>query len=273
MGKTTQRLPTYFLSHGGGPWPWLDGPVRDKYDQLEAHLAGLLDDLQQPPRAILVVTAHWETRDFMVSSGCQPGMIYDYGGFPEHTYHVTYQAPGEPELAAQARTLLQAGGFPCAADDARGFDHGTFSLMQIIRPQADIPVVQLSIRKDYDPVTHFAAGRSLAPLRDEGVLIIGSGLSYHNLRAFGAAGAQASAKFDQWLSTTLLNSPADEWRSLLSRWESAPAARACHPSEDHLVPLFVVAGASAGDSASRPYHEDRFFDGLSVSSFGFGVDA
>ena len=125
-------------------------------------------------------------------------MIYDYGGFPAHTYQIQYPAPGDPVLAARVAQLIAASGHPVKLDAARGFDHGTFSMLYLIYPDADMPVVQLSIRDDYDPQTHIAIGRALAPLRDEGVLIIGSGLSYHNLRAFGPQGRAASHAFDAW---------------------------------------------------------------------------
>jgi aromatic ring-opening dioxygenase catalytic subunit (LigB family) len=209
----------------------------------------------------------------MVSSNPAPGMIYDYGGFPPHTYQIQYPAPGQPQLAQRVAELLNGAGQPASLDAGRGFDHGTFSMLAPIYPEADVPVVQLSIRRDYDPATHLAAGRALAPLRDEGVLIVGSGLSFHNLRQFGPAGAQGSRAFDGWLQHALLDlAPAEREQALLN-WSEAPAARVAHPREDHLVPLWVALGAAEQEAAACVYHEDDFFGSLTVSSFRFGAPA
>ena len=270
MTGAPYRFPTYFLSHGGGPWPWIEGPMHDAHAQLEMSLAGLLSRHPVLPRAVLMVTAHWEEADFTVSTAPAPGMIYDYYNFPENTYHVTYKAPGDPVLAERVMALLIDAGIPCAVHPTRGYDHGTFVPMHVLRPAADIPVVQMSIRADYDPARHMAVGRALSVLRDEGVLILGSGLSYHNLRRFGAAGADASARFDAWLQGTLVEGAVSTRGESLVRWAEAPAAREAHPREDHLVPLMVAAGAAEGDAATCVYHEDAFFGALSVSSFAFG---
>ncbi len=264
------RLPTYFVSHGGGPWPWMKDQYGPAYAELEASLVDIPRQVGVRPKAVLVVTSHWEADRFMVSSGTQPGMIYDYGGFPPHTYSIRYPAPGEPQLAARVAQLLADAGLASGLDAERGYDHGTFSMLAPVYPEADMPVVQLSIRRDYDPATHLAAGRALAPLRDEGVLIIGSGLSFHNLRQFGQGGAQSSRAFDGWLQHVLLElSPAERERALL-RWDAAPAARQAHPREDHLVPLWVALGAAEQEQAACVYHEEAFFGALTVSSFRFG---
>jgi len=265
------RLPTYFVSHGGGPWPWMKEQYGPAYAQLEASLVDIRRQVGQRPKAVLVVTSHWETDGFMVSSGAAPGMIYDYGGFPPHTYRIQYPAPGQPQLAGRVAALLSDAGHPAGLDAARGFDHGTFSMLAPVYPEADMPVVQLSIRHDYDPAVHLAAGRALAPLRDEGVLILGSGLSYHNLRQFGAGGAQASRAFDDWLQYALLELPPPERRAAMLRWSEAPAARQAHPREDHLAPLWVALGAAEDETAACVYHEDAFFGSLTVSSFRFGA--
>ena len=141
------------------------------------------DELRIKPKAILAISGHWETTDFAVQSNPQPPMVYDYSGFPEHTYHISYPAPGSPNLAQRVHGLLSAAGFPITLDDKRGYDHGVFAPFFVMYPEADVPIVQLSIRASYDPATHIAVGRALAPLRAEGVLIDGSGLSYHNMRA------------------------------------------------------------------------------------------
>ncbi|WP_295994838.1 class III extradiol ring-cleavage dioxygenase [Rugamonas sp.] len=264
MSSTT--LPTYFLSHGGGPWPWMRASTGGGYDALAAALADIPRQVVVTPKAVLVVTAHWEGRDFLISSGARPPMIYDYSGFPAHTYEIQYPAPGSPEVAARVKALLDGAGHPAGLDPQRGYDHGTFSAMQPIYPRADVPIVQLSLRQGLDPAVHLGAGRALAPLREEGVLIIGSGLSYHNLRAFNATGAAASHQFDAWLRETMALAPAARTARLLE-WESAPAARMAHPREEHLLPLMVALGAAEGDAAAVPYHEDRFFGALAVSSF------
>ena len=158
-------------------------------------------------------------------------------------------------------------------DPTRGFDHGTFSMLYPIYPQADVPVVQLSIKQGFDVRAHIAIGRALAPLRREGVLILGSGLSFHNLRQFGASGRAASHAFDAWLQHALLASTPAEREALLIDWESAPGARAAHPREDHLMPLMVALGAAEFEPARMVYHEDEFVGSLAVSSFRFGAAA
>jgi aromatic ring-opening dioxygenase catalytic subunit (LigB family) len=267
------RLPTYYVSHGGGPWPWMREQNGTRYARLEASLQAMARETEGQVRAILMVTAHWETPAFELSSSPQPGMIYDYYGFPPHTYQVHYRAPGSPALAQRAMALLQAGGAEARLDPERGFDHGTFSALQAAYPEARIPVVQLSIRADFDPAAHLAAGRLLAPLRDEGVLIVGSGLSYHNLRLLNTAGTVPSQQFDAWLQQTLTGSSAPERSARLTQWEQAPAARIAHAREDHLIPLMVAVGAAHDDPGVCVYHEDLFMGVVAASSFRFGAVA
>lgn len=263
-------LPTFFVSHGGGPWPWMKDQYGAAYDRLEASLQDMRRQVGGKPRAVLVVSGHWEEREPTVSSGAQPGMIYDYGGFPPHTYQVRYPAPGYPELAGRVAGLLREAGHAARLDAERGFDHGTFSMLYPVYPQADVPVVQLSLRRDLDPLAHVAIGRALAPLRGEGVLIIGSGLSYHNLRQFGPAGAEASRGFDAWLQAALALPPRER-TAALAQWDRAPFARQAHPREEHLIPLMVALGAAEQEAAACVYHEDDFFGSLTVSSFRFGA--
>ena len=265
----TKRLPTYYLTHGGGPWPYLQGPFRRQFDQLEASLLAIRAELGEAPRAVLVATGHWEAPSFAVSSAEHPPMLYDYSGFPPETYQVRYDAPGSPALATRVRELLGAGGLATVADDRRGLDHGTFSLMKPLYPEADMPVVQLSLRQGLDPLEHLEAGRLLAPLREEGVVIVGSGSSYHDLRNMGGNGAAPSRLFDQWLDETLAADPARR-RSKLVDWTSAPAARQAHPREEHLLPLMVAAGAAGSDAATRVYHQRDFMHSITLSSFRFG---
>lgn len=269
--SASTRLPTYFISHGGGPWTHMKDQVGNAYDALEACLGDIPRQLGAvEPRAVLVISGHWEEDDFTVMSGAQPPMIYDYRGFPAHTYEIRYPAPGAPLVAARVRELLEGAGLASAVDAARGYDHGTFVPLFAIYPDAKVPVLQLSIMRGYDPAAHLAAGRALAPLRSEGVLIIGSGLSYHNLRHMGPAAHDASKAFDDWLQQTLVKSTPGERSARLLEWERAPAARIAHPEEDHLIPLMVAVGAAEGEHAERIHHEEAFFGGVVVSSFRFG---
>ena len=266
----TRTLPTYFISHGGGPWPWMKEQMGGRYDRLEAALHEMPQQLGTTPKAVLVVSGHWEEPEFTVMATEQPPMIYDYYGFPEHTYRIHYKAPGSPQTAARVRELLEQAGIGARVDAERGFDHGTYSPLAVIYPEARVPVLQLSLKNGYDPAQHLAAGRALKPLRDEGVLILGSGLSYHNLRQFGPGARVPSAAFDRWLDETLVHSSPAERTARLIAWDRAPAARQAHPREDHLLPLMVAVGAAEDEPATRVYHEDDFSGGISVSSFRFG---
>jgi aromatic ring-opening dioxygenase catalytic subunit (LigB family) len=268
---TTRKLPTYFISHGGGPWPFMKDQLNGAYDRLEASLQAMARELGSPPKAVLMVSAHWEESAFTVMATEHPPMIYDYGGFPEHTYHVRYSAPGSPKVAERVRGLIESAGIAVRVDRERGFDHGMFSPMAVIYPDANVPVLQLSLKAGLDPQAHLALGRALAPLRDEGVLIVGSGLSYHNLREFGARARGASQAFDAWLQQAVVAaSPAERSAQLLD-WERAPSARKAHPREEHLLPLMVAVGAAEGEAGVCTYHEDNFMGGVAASSFRFGA--
>jgi len=268
----TTRLPVYFISHGGGPWPWIPD-MRERLGTLEASLADMPRQIGRTPRAVLVVSGHWEADTFQVMSTPRPPMVYDYRGFPPHTYSIRYDAPGAPEVAARVRDLLQAAGIPAGLDDRQGFDHGTFSPLVVMYPDADVPVLQLSLKTGYDVDAHLAAGRALAPLRDEGVLIVGSGLSYHNLRNFGPGAAAPSAAFDAWLRQVLAPASAAARAEALRGWDRAPSARLAHPQEDHLVPLMVAAGAAGDDPSTLVYHDAHVFGGVTASSWRFGAGA
>jgi len=267
---STSRLPTYFISHGGGPWPWMKKEMGAAYDLLAASLADMPRQLGRTPRAVLMVSAHWEAPAFTVMANPRPPMVYDYGGFPAHTYQVRYDAPGAPDLALRVKALIEAAGLPAHSDAERGFDHGAFSPMAAIYPAADVPMVQLSLRRGLDPAEHLALGRAIAPLRDEDVLIIGSGLSYHNLRAFGPQAREPSKAFDDWLDRTVVGAAGSARDARLMDWASAPAAHIAHPREEHLIPLMVAVGAASEEVGERVYHEDAFMGGLAVSSFRFG---
>lgn len=268
MAVMNERLPTYYLSHGGGPWPWMPD-MASAMRELAASLTDIPRQLKQQPRALLVVTAHWEADAFTLGANPRPGMLYDYGGFPPHTYRVVYPAPGSPALAQRVQSIVEAAGLPVALDMQRGYDHGSFVPLAVMFPDAQIPVLQVSLRHGLDPAEHVAFGRTLAPLRDEGVLIVGSGLSYHNLRALGPMGREPSQAFDAWLQETMVSAPHTRTQRLIE-WEAAPAARRCHPREEHLLPLMVAVGAAEMESAVCVYREANVFGGITASSFRFG---
>lgn len=258
--------PSLFIPHGGGPCFFMPDPD-GVWRGMEAYLRTLVDRLPERPKAILIISGHWETRGGFALTGAEhPGLIYDYYNFPPHTYELTYPAPGAPWLAEQAGALLRAAGLPSAVDPERGFDHGVFVPMKVAFPDADIPIVQMSIETGYDPALHVRAGEAIAPLREEGVLIIGSGMSFHNLRAFRDPRAEAPSRmFDQWLTQAAQAAPAER-ATLLARWDEAPAARICHPREDHLIPLMVAAGAS-GSAGRHDYSE--LVMGSAISGYSF----
>lgn len=268
----THVMPTYFVSHGGGPWPWLKKEM-PYFDALEESLQAIPKELGEKPKAILMISGHWEENDFTVMTTVKPPMIYDYSGFPEHTYHIQYPAAGSPAVASRVAELLKAYGIAVGENSTRGYDHGTYTTAYPMYPEADVPVIQLSIKKNYDPLAHIKLGEALRPLREEGVLIIGSGLSYHNLRAMfrrDPAVSNGSKEFDNWLQETLLHSSPDERVARLLKWADAPSARAAHPQEDHLIPLMVVVGAARNEKAAMNYHEDDFMGTIATSSFKFG---
>jgi len=266
------RLPVYFISHGGGPWPWIP-EMRQRLSTLEASLADMPRQLGRTPRAILVISGHWESDSFEVMGTEKPPMVYDYRGFPPHTYSIRYDAPGAPDVAERVRGLLADAGLPTRIDTRQGFDHGTFSPLAVMYPEADVPVLQLSLQSGYDVDAHLAAGRALAPLRDEGVLIVASGLSYHNLRNFGPGANAPSAAFDAWLREALKPASAERRAASLRVWDQAPAARLAHPQEDHLIPLMVAAGAAGDDPSTLVYHDAHVFGGVTASSWRFGTGA
>lgn len=266
---STNRMPVAFLPHGGGPWPFVELGFGDKseLDELAAYLRSLKSLPKSPPKALLVVSAHWEEQVPTVMTSEAPPMLYDYYGFPPESYTITWPAPGSPTLASRVRELLKHAGFETGTDAQRGFDHGTFVPLKLTYPDADVPVVQLSLKRGLDPAEHIAMGKALAPLRDEGVFIIGSGMTFHNLRTFSKAASPIAATFDDWLRmTTVL--PEEQRNQGLIKWADAPAARQAHPREEHLLPLMVIAGAAGSDQATIPYNGSIL--GLRLSAYHFG---
>jgi aromatic ring-opening dioxygenase catalytic subunit (LigB family) len=264
-----ERMPVAFVPHGGGPWPFVDVGIGDKLEleKLATYLRSLASLPKTTPKAVLVISAHWEESVPTVMAGEHPPMLYDYYGFPPESYQITWPAPGHPDLAARVGNLLLAAGINTATNLERGFDHGTFVPLKLAYPNADIPTVQLSLKHGLDPESHIALGRALLPLRDEGVFIIGSGMTYHNLRAFGPQSAPAAEAFDAWLRETALSSPEERDRRLID-WKNAPSARLVHPREEHLLPLMVIAGAAGSDHAQIPYNGTIL--GLRLSAYHFG---
>jgi aromatic ring-opening dioxygenase catalytic subunit (LigB family) len=257
--------PTFYIPHGGGPCFFMDDP-QGHWQGMERFLKSLPQSLSEQPRAILVVSGHWETQGFELTASATPPLVYDYYGFPPHTYQLRYDAPGSPELAAKAASLLQKAGFTTKLNAQRGLDHGVFVPLKVIYPAAQIPVVELSLDRSLDPALHIAAGRALASLREEGVLILGAGMSFHNLRAMGDPRATLpSEQFDLWLTKTASLTHALRSEQL-EQWSHAPAARIAHPREEHLLPLMVAAGAAEG-AGTRVFSQQVM--GAQVSGYRF----
>ncbi len=239
-------------------------------DELERSLQAIPAEIGVTPKAVLVVSGHWEAPEFTVQSSPNPPMLYDYGGFPDFTYRIQYPAPGSPQVATRVGELLDGAGIEVRTDASRGYDHGVFAPLYVMYPDADVPVLQLSLRHGYDPAQHLAVGRALAPLRDEGVLIVGSGFSFHNLRLLGPAGARPSREFDDWLTRNVVGATAAARSEALLDWASAPSARVAHPAEDHLLPLMVAVGAAEDEAGVSIYQED-FMGSIRSSSYRFGT--
>lgn len=232
-----------FISHGGGPLPLLGDPGHK----------GLVDQLQmmrerlKRPKAIIVISAHWEEDIATVTSGAAPSLIYDYNGFPPESYEIQYPSVGAPELAAQVHETLEKAGVSSQLTATRGYDHGMFVPLKILYPDADIPVIQVSLLNQLDAQAHLELGQALSALSADDLLIIGSGFSFHNMRAFFQKSAEAdehNAAFEAWLKETMRNpelSETERWQRLVE-WEQAPSARFCHPREEHLLPLMVCYG-------------------------------
>ena len=235
-------MPSVYLPHGGGPAFFMDGGMGDMFRPMGDFLASVPALLPATPSAILVVTAHWEAKLPTLTGGRNPALIYDYYGFPKETYEITYPAPGAPALADKVAGLLRQAHIDAAVDPEYGWDHGVFIPLKVMYPGADIPVVALSLQAGLDPDQHTAIGVALRPLRDEGVLIMGSGMSYHNLRQMG--NGAAAAEFDGWLDQAL-GGDASHRRTQLARWPAAPSGRLSHPREEHLLPLMVASGAGS----------------------------
>lgn len=252
-------LPSLFVSHGAPDLPLRTGPTQD-------FLRSLLQT-QPQPEAILAISAHWLTAQPTVSATEQPQTIYDFGGFPQALYELRYPAPGNPKLAEQVVARLAETGFSAGMDRNRGFDHGVWTPLILAAPEANIPVVQLSLQPHETPLHHYHLGKALAPLRDQGVLIFASGAATHNLGAFdgnyNAIPPKWATAFDDWLARAIA---ANDIQALLNYRQQAPHAAKNHPSEEHLLPLFVALGAGG---PGQQIHHGFTYGAFSMAAYQF----
>jgi 4,5-DOPA dioxygenase extradiol len=241
--NSERRAQLVYLSHGGGPLPILG----------DASHAAMIDFMRRLPSklhrpdVILVISAHWEEAVVTLQGADNPSMFYDYYGFPEEAYRVKYPAPGNADLAARIVQLLKEKGVPSVIDGERGFDHGLFIPLKLMYPEADIPALQVSLLQGLDSRVHIELGKALGSLITGNILVVGSGFSFHNLRAFNFGVTQLSDSrndaFQDWLIQVCTDGRTQEEREKsLGEWERAPSARYCHPREEHLLPLHVCAG-------------------------------
>lgn len=244
--NTSNAPKALFLSHGGGPMPLLgDASHKELVENLKTMAA-----LVGKASAIIVVSAHWEAFRPTITSGVHPPLIYDYSGFPPESYKIEYPAPGNPMLASEIHSLLNKHGLGAELDAQRGFDHGLFVPLKIMYPEADIPCVQISLVNTLNAKAHIRIGQALAELRHENLLVIGSGFSFHNMRAFfsppDAETQKMNESFEKWLIETCSDRGIDERERTyrLENWQQAPFAHFCHPKEEHLMPLHVCYGVA-----------------------------
>lgn len=260
-------LPALFISHGSPMTVLLDSPARDF---MRGFGAGF-----DKPKAILAVSAHWETAEPLLGGPKQPETIHDFYGFPQALYQIHYDAPGAPELAASIAKRLDEAGFKAGVDPRRGLDHGAWTPLYMAYPKADIPVLQLSIQSHLDPAHHHALGVALRPLREEGVLILATGSMTHNLRELdrnvhgdgrGGSSFPWAQNFADWMEQKL--EQRDD-AALLDYRAQAPEARRNHPTDEHLLPLYVALGAATPGQPAKPLHRSMQFGSLSMDSYRF----
>ncbi len=260
---TTSIIPSVFVSHGAPTLALDPGDTGDFLRRLGVTLPR--------PKAILCVSAHWTTGDPTVSTAVQPETIHDFGGFPEALYRITYPAPGAPELAGRVRGLLDAADIPSGLDSGRGLDHGAWVPLRLMYPNADIPTTQLSVQPQRDAAWHYRLGAALAPLREEGVLVLASGGAVHNLRELawgGGATPDWARAFDDWLAGALAEgrvTEAQDWK------HAAPMARRAQPTDEHFLPLFVAWGAGGAQARGERLHHGFTFGSLSMAAFRFAA--
>ena len=256
MNENSKTLPgtALYISHGGGPLPLLGDPAHNEMVDMLKNVVTVLPK----PSAIIVISAHWEAGTPTITAGQHPSLIYDYYGFPKESYEIEYPAPGAPALAKNIFELLKSNGIEAVLDEERGFDHGLFVPLKIMYPDADIPCVQVSLLKSLDPEEHIQLGKALSHLSNENILVLGSGFSFHNLKAFFTLSSNVEQSmnelFEQWLIDTCTSREISESerKQRLVNWEKASAARYCHPREEHLLPLHVCYGFS-GSPAKQAF--------------------
>jgi 4,5-DOPA dioxygenase extradiol len=255
-------LPAIFLSHGAPDLPIREGEATQFLRSLHRQFP--------KPKAILVISAHWNSDLPMVSNAQHPETIYDFSGFPEALYRLEYPAPGAPALADRVVHVLNQAGIPCKTHSSRGFDHGAWTPLILAYPAADIPVTQLSIQYRHDPLYHWKLGQALEPLRSGGVLIIGSGSATHNLYSFdsnyNAPTPPWVRQFDEWLAQTIEQR---DWDALIQYRQFAPYAQENHPTEEHLLPLFVALGAGGAATTGRQLHHGYTYGAFSMAAYSF----
>ncbi len=256
-------MPTLFVSHGAPSFALQPGLLGPRLTELGRSLPR--------PRAVLVVSPHWSTHDVQVTHVGAPETMYDFGGFEDELYALHYPAPGAPELADQTVQLLNESGWQAALNERRGLDHGAWIPLRYIYPDAEIPVVQVSMPRGLDQRAAYALGQALAPLRSQGVLIVGSGGLTHNLREFRGpameAGASYVREFAEWVRKTLM---ARDHERLVRTLQLAPHAQRAHPTTEHLVPLMFAAGAAGAKAAVTPIDGGVTHGVLAMDSFVFG---
>ena len=247
MENSEKKSQIVYFGHGGGPLPLLGDPG---HKTMIEFMTKLPEQLHKPD-AILVISAHWEESAATLLGSTQPPMFYDYYGFPEQAYTIQYPAPGSPELAGKVAALLKENKIPTQIDNERGYDHGLFIPLMLMYPDADIPCTQLSLLRGLNPSAHIALGKALSALNTENILVVGSGFSFHNMRAFSWGNSNtidpANDDFQDWLIETCAGSlsQADREQRLVE-WAKAPSARYAHPREEHLLPLHVCAAMAGG---------------------------
>lgn len=227
----------------------------DGYERMNPFLREFPSTIPEP-EAIVVISAHWEEPVVSITAHKNPPMLYDYNGFPPESYQFSYPAPGRPRLATRVQTILETAGIRARLDYERGFDHGLFVPLMLMYPAADIPCIQISLSNSLDAAFHIELGRALAPLKKENLLILGSGFSFHNMQAMssnaGDPGDEKNRQFEDWLAQTCSdpNMDLNERELRLIEWDRAPAARYCHPREEHLLPLLVCFGVARAQATT-----------------------
>lgn len=267
-------MPTLFIPHGGGPCFFMDWDPPGTWDRMAEYLRSVPASVGQKPDAIVLVSGHWEEDVIAIQKNPVPPLLFDYHGFPQSTYQLEYPASGSPEVSERIAELLTEAGIDWKYETERGFDHGAFIPLKVAYPDADIPIVQVSLRADLDPAAHLEIGKALQPLRKESILIMGSGMTYHNMQIMmrnlrgNEEVATGSEPFDNWLDDVLTKREPEARERALADWEAAPTARLAHPREEHLLPLHVVVGAAGSDTGRRMLKDTVL--GAVESAFQFG---